>query len=198
MGSVKQAGALNSTLGAIVAHPLRTQCLTILSDRTASPNELAQELGEDVGNVSYHVKQLLKMEAIELVRERPVRGAVEHFYRAIKRPVLSYEENLDLSVEERMRFSRLVLQFSVADAAAAIDSGSIAQRADHHLTRLPVTLDEEGWKELSEIHAETFQRAIEVEAASAKRMSEDPETVGIPARVISMFFEMPPAGERSS
>lgn len=196
MGSVKQAGALNSTLGAIVAHPLRGRCLTILSDRTASPNELARELGEDVGNVSYHVKQLLKMEAIELVRERPVRGAVEHFYRAITRPMLDNDDYLDLTVDQRLRFARLILQFSVADAATAIDSASLGQRPDHHVTRLPVQLDEEGWKELSEIHTETFQRAIEVEAASAKRMSEDPEAVGIPARVISMFFEMPSAEQR--
>ena len=191
MGSVKQAGTLNSTLGAIVAHPLRGRCLTILSDRTASPNELAKELGEDVGNVSYHVKQLLKMEVIELVRERPVRGAVEHFYRAITRPVLSNEAYLDLTVEERLRFARLILQFSVADAATAIESASLGQRPDHHVTRLPVQVDEEGWRELSELHTEMFQRTIEIEAASAKRMSGEPEAVGIVARVISMFFEMP-------
>jgi DNA-binding transcriptional ArsR family regulator len=196
MASVKQPGALNSTLGAIVAHPLRTRCLTVLSDRTASPSEIAQELREDVGNVSYHVKQLLKMEAIELVSERPVRGAVEHFYRAIRRPVLSYEENRDLSVEDRVRFARLVLQFSVADAATAIDSGSLGQRPDHHLTRLPIQVDEEGWKELSELQAESFERAMEIEAASAERLSADPESAGIPARVISMFFEMPPAERR--
>jgi DNA-binding transcriptional ArsR family regulator len=194
MGSVKQAGALNSTLGAIVAHPLRTRCLTVLSDRTASPNEIAKELGEDVGNVSYHVKQLLKMEAIELVRERPVRGAIEHFYRALTRPLLSNDEYVRLSVEERLRFARLVLQFSVADAATAIETGSLGQRPNHHVTRLPVQVDEEGWQELSDLYAEAFQRTIEVEAASAKRMSEDPDAVGIPARVVSMFFEMPQRG----
>jgi DNA-binding transcriptional ArsR family regulator len=192
MGSVKQAGALDSTLGAIVAHPLRTRCLTILSDRTASPNELAKELGEEVGNVSYHVKQLLKMEAIELVRERPVRGAVEHFYRAIKRPVMGNEEYSELSVEERLRFARHALQFSVADAASAIEANTLTTRPDHHLTRLPVTVDEEGWSELSEIYADAFRRTIEVEAASAERMSADPNATSIPARVITMFFEMPP------
>src|ERR1044072_8530230 len=96
MPSVKKARALDSTLGASVAHPLRSRCLTILAGRTASPNELAIELQEDVGNVSYHVKQLLKMEAIELVSERPVRGAVEHFYRAVKRPQLTDEESAAL------------------------------------------------------------------------------------------------------
>jgi DNA-binding transcriptional ArsR family regulator len=191
MGAVKQSGARDATLGAIAAHPLRTQCLTILSDRTASPNELAKDLGEDVGNVSYHVKQLLKMEVIELVRERPVRGAVEHFYRAIKRPLISDEEYANLTVEERLRFARFVLQFSVADAAVAVDSKTFARRPNHHVTRLPVTVDEEGWKELSEIYAETFQRAIEVEAASAERMSGNPDAVAIPARAVTLFFEMP-------
>jgi DNA-binding transcriptional ArsR family regulator len=196
MGSVKQSEALDSTLGAIVAHPLRAKCLTMLSDRTASPNELAKDLGEDVGNVSYHVKQLLKMGAIELVRERPVRGAVEHFYRAIKRPLMSDEEYASLSVEERLRFARLGLQFTVADAATAIDANTFTRRPDHYLTRLPLTVDEEGWKELNDLYADTLQRTIEVEAASAARMSKDPESVGIPARVISMFFEMPPRDPR--
>ncbi len=191
MAAVKKSGALDSTLGAIVAHPLRSRCLTILSDRTASPNELATELGEDVGNVSYHVKQLLKMEVIELVSERPVRGAVEHFYRAIKRPLVSDEEYANLTVEDRVRFARLILQFSVADAATAIETTTFAQRPDHHVTRLPVRVDEEGWKELGEIYREAFQRTIEVEAASAERMAGDPDATSIPARVVTMFFEMP-------
>ncbi|HEX4668387.1 MAG TPA: winged helix-turn-helix domain-containing protein [Solirubrobacterales bacterium] len=196
MGAVKQSGALESTLGAIVAHPLRAKCLTILSDHTASPNELAKDLGEDVGNVSYHVKQLLKMGAIELASERPVRGAVEHFYRAIKRPLMSDDEYAGLSVEERLRFARLGLQFSVADAATAIEAKTFTQRHDHYLTRLPLTVDEEGWKELNEVYAEAFRRTVEVEAASAERMSKDPEAAGIPARVISMFFEMPQRDQR--
>jgi DNA-binding transcriptional ArsR family regulator len=190
MGAVKQSGALESTLGAIVAHPLRAKCLTILSDRTASPTELAKDLDEDVGNVSYHVKQLLKMGAIELAGERPVRGAVEHFYRAIQRPVMSDDEYAGLSVEERLRFARLGLQFSVADAATAIDANTFTRRPDHYLTRLPLTVDEEGWKELNELYAEALQRTIEIETASAERMSDDSDATGIPAR------EMPPPDER--
>jgi DNA-binding transcriptional ArsR family regulator len=196
MGSLKQAGALNSTLGAITAHPLRTRCLTILFERTASPNELAKELGEEIGNVSYHVKQLVKMEAIELVSERPVRGAVEHFYRALKRPMLSVEDYDKMTVEERLRFARLVIQFSVADAATAIETASLGHRPDHHVSRVPLTVDEEGWKELVDIYAETLQRTIEAEAASVKRMSENPDSAAVSARAISWLFEMPGPGER--
>jgi hypothetical protein len=35
-----------------------------------------------LGNVAYHIKILEENGAIELVRTEPVRGALEHFYRA--------------------------------------------------------------------------------------------------------------------
>jgi hypothetical protein len=108
---------------------------------------------------------------------------------------MSDDEYAGLSVEERLRFARLGLQFSVADAATAIEAKTFTRRHDHYLTRLPLTVDEAGWKELNEIYAEALQRTVEVEAASADRMSKDPESNGIPARVISMFFEMPPREE---
>ncbi|HET9186146.1 MAG TPA: winged helix-turn-helix domain-containing protein, partial [Solirubrobacterales bacterium] len=79
---------MEATLAAIVAHPTRARCFSILAERTASPVEIAQEIGKDVGHVGYHVRKLQEMNLIELVDERPVRGAVEHFYRAIERPIL--------------------------------------------------------------------------------------------------------------
>jgi DNA-binding transcriptional ArsR family regulator len=195
MAKVKKARALDSTLGAIVAHPLRSRCLTILAERTASPNQLATELDEDVGTVSYHVKQLLKMEVIELVSERPVRGAVEHFYRAVKRPQLTDEESAALSLEERLRWSRLALQLATADAATSLEATTFAQRSDHHVCRLPILVDEEGWKELGEIYNDALHKALDVQAASAERMTGSPEVSGIPATVVALVFEMPERGQ---
>jgi DNA-binding transcriptional ArsR family regulator len=195
MASVKKSRALDSTLGAIVAHPLRSRCLSVLAERTASPNELAIALNEEVGNVSYHVKQLLKMEAIELVSERPVRGAVEHFYRAVKRPLVNDEQFAALSLEERLQFARHILQLSTADAATALDATTFGQRPDHHISRLPVLVDEEGWKELGEIYGEALQRTLDVQAASTERMASEPDLPTIPATVITMFFEMPERGK---
>ena len=68
-----------------LGHPLRMSVLAILNARVASPSELAKELGEPLGNVAYHVKILEETGAIELVRTAPVRGALEHFYRATPR-----------------------------------------------------------------------------------------------------------------
>ena len=68
-----------------LVHPIRAQALAILNERTASPNEIAKELGQGVGHVSYHINVLKKCECIELVDTAPRRGAVEHYYRATSR-----------------------------------------------------------------------------------------------------------------
>jgi DNA-binding transcriptional ArsR family regulator len=71
-------------LARATAHPLRVSILEILGidgGRTLSPTELSRELQIPLSNTNYHVTELAKAELIELVRERQVRGATEHFYR---------------------------------------------------------------------------------------------------------------------
>ena len=58
-----------------LSHPVRTQCLTVLTDRIASPREISEIIDEDLSNVSYHVRVLGELGLIELVSEEPVRGA---------------------------------------------------------------------------------------------------------------------------
>lgn len=79
-----------------MSHPLRAAILRILSERTASPAEIARELGAELSNVSYHAKQLVAFECAELVDIQVVRGALEHFYRATELPLIDIEEWLTL------------------------------------------------------------------------------------------------------
>jgi DNA-binding transcriptional ArsR family regulator len=74
--------SLDRRLIKALGHPVRVRALEVLNVRVASPSELAKELNEPLGNVAYHVKILEENDAIELVRTAPVRGALEHFYRA--------------------------------------------------------------------------------------------------------------------
>ena len=65
-------------------HPLRVSILEVINldgGRTLSPKDLSVELGASLGNVNYHVTELVKSGLLELESERQVRGAVEHFYR---------------------------------------------------------------------------------------------------------------------
>src|SRR5262245_53785641 len=86
------APAIEPTLAKALSHPLRMQILTILGQRVASPVELATELDVPLNNLSYHVRTLLDLGCIELVRTEPRRGTLEHFYRAIERPIISTDE----------------------------------------------------------------------------------------------------------
>lgn len=78
-----------------MSHPLRVQALTILNERVASPSDIAAELGMPIGRVSYHVRALLDLGCIEEVETRPVRGALEHLYRAVRRPLTYTDLRLD-------------------------------------------------------------------------------------------------------
>jgi DNA-binding transcriptional ArsR family regulator len=188
----RQRKSVDETLVKVVAHPLRVQALSVLTERHASPKELAAELGAPVGNVSYHVRELEDVGLIELVDEKKRRGAVEHFYRAIARPMLSADEWEKLSLDDRQGFSAWIIQLLLADASQALAAGTFDARGDRYLSRTPLLVDAEGWRELVEIHATALKATLEVQAASAERLTQADGEEGIPTIAALTFFEMPP------
>jgi predicted ArsR family transcriptional regulator len=67
-------------------HPLRVSILEVLNldgGRTLSPKDLSLELQAPLSTVNYHVTELAKVGLVEIVAEQQVRGAIEHFYRAV-------------------------------------------------------------------------------------------------------------------
>ncbi len=67
----------------------------------ASPAEIARELHLDVSKVGYHVSALAEANLIDEIGSRPVRGAVEHFYRAVQLPVVDNDQMGAYSEAER-------------------------------------------------------------------------------------------------
>jgi predicted ArsR family transcriptional regulator len=68
-------------------HPLRVSILEVLGldgGRTLSPKDLSHELQAPLSTVNYHVTELAKAGLVEIVGEQQVRGAIEHFYRAVE------------------------------------------------------------------------------------------------------------------
>jgi len=55
------------------------------NEAPASPSEVAERLGEPLGNVAYHTERLLEHGCLELVGTAPGRGGTKHTYRAILR-----------------------------------------------------------------------------------------------------------------
>jgi DNA-binding transcriptional ArsR family regulator len=91
-------------LARATAHPLRISILEILGldgGRVLSPSELSRELQIPLSNTNYHVTELAKADLIELVRERQVRGATEHFYRLPGTAGATAEETAPADSQER-------------------------------------------------------------------------------------------------
>jgi predicted ArsR family transcriptional regulator len=67
-------------------HPLRVSIVEVLSldgGRTLSPKDLSLELQAPLSTVNYHVTELRRSNIVKVVDEQQVRGAIEHFYRAV-------------------------------------------------------------------------------------------------------------------
>jgi DNA-binding transcriptional ArsR family regulator len=155
-----------------MGHPLRAAILRILADRTASPAEMARELDEELSNVSYHVKQLVSFECAELVSTRPVRGALEHFYRATERHLIDTEEwdGIDPVLAEDILCE--TQQKMLDDFVASLRANLIGGDKDFILTRTPLVLDAEGLQEALDAHERARAEMLAIEARAAARMIE--------------------------
>jgi hypothetical protein len=93
-------------LARATAHPLRVSILEIFGidgGRTLSPSDLCHELQIPLSNTNYHVTELAKSGLIELVDQRQVRGATEHFYRLPASQTRGRRRRRHVAVEEEDR-----------------------------------------------------------------------------------------------
>jgi DNA-binding transcriptional ArsR family regulator len=185
---------ITQQLAKALAHPLRVRILTSLHKGISSPNQLAQELGEPLGNVSYHVKTLLEFDCVELVKTEPRRGAVEHFYRATERAFFSDSDWEKIPASARKGISGAVLEMIGQDSTEALIAGTIDSRSDSHVSRTPLVLDEKGWSELNKLLGETVEKAIQIQDESAGRLGDDGEK--IETKLAMLHFESPSADKK--
>ena len=190
MAAKTNASELDANVVKALAHPLRVQLLARLNERVASPNELAQELGERLPNVSYHVRTLLDLGCIELVSTAQRRGAVEHYYRALVRPFFNDSDWAAIPPSARGGISRVVLREIVEDASAALEQGTFDRRDDRHLSRVHLVLDEEGWQELNERLLALLDGAMELSSQSAGRLNQNDGGASIRASLAMLLFPL--------
>lgn len=190
--SQKTRQVIDPLLAKALAHPLRVQLLHILNEQVSSPNRLSKELDEPLGNVSYHIKVLLDYECIELVKKEPRRGALEHYYRALKRPVFNDPEWIKLPSSTQRGISRAVLEAIGRDVSEALVAGTFDEREDSHVSRTSMIVDEQGWDDIASLLTATMDRVQEIKDEATARLGEA-GTTGIDTRVELMHFASPPS-----
>jgi DNA-binding transcriptional ArsR family regulator len=154
-----------------LAHELRVEILTILTEQTASPNELTAMLDEGLSQVSYHVKVLKDYERIELVRTEPRRGAVEHYYRATSKTLLPAKTWRGFKKGLRAVIGGGLASDLFNDLAEALAAKSL-QESETHISRTPLVLDAEGWENVTDRAARFTEEVEEEQRAAAARMAK--------------------------
>jgi DNA-binding transcriptional ArsR family regulator len=190
MTPARDTGLVDMRLAKALSHPLRARIFAVLNEQVASPNELSEMLGEPLPNVSYHVRALVDLDCVELVRTAPRRGAIEHYYRAIRRPFFTDAEWKRLPRSGRQAIADAGLQLIWEDVAQAIEAGTFDSRPDMHLSRSALVLDEQAWGELRDALEAVLEDAERIGQRSKARLEKSGDS-GMPTRLVLMHFEMP-------
>lgn len=172
-----------------MSHPLRVRILAMLDERKASPNQLSGWLGATLGTVAYHVRTLQEYGLVELVDETRVRGAVEHHYRAKKRPRATEDGWADARPVAKQAAAGGDLDTILAYARASAAAGGF-DRQDARLSRKIVKLDDKGFAQLSKACEKLVAEAEKIEAAAAQRIAKDAKQAPVvEAGIGVMLFE---------
>jgi DNA-binding transcriptional ArsR family regulator len=170
--SNRKATQIDQRLVKALAHPVRVQVLEALQDRVASPTEISKGMEESLGVISYHVNTLVDCGCIELVRTRPRRGALEHFFRAAPRSFIGHQDWRRAPRSVRKGITDATIGTFLDRAAAAIDAGTIDAREDTTLSWMPIAVDDAGWRELTAVMEEAQRLVTTIHAKSVKRLGK--------------------------
>lgn len=167
--------------------PLRMAILTALILKPASAGDLAAELDVPIGRVRYQLGRLRKAGLAELREQRPRRGVVERVY-FIRPNFVSVEDAAHLTTEEMSQANAEVLKGMVRDSIDAMRAGTLESREEFMVARVPLRLDEEGWKEASELQHDALDGLLEIHARAAKRLDRS-GAVALSALAFLLLFE---------
>jgi predicted ArsR family transcriptional regulator len=193
-----QKRTIEEAVAYAVGHRIRIDALAILNEGRASPNEIAKILGVGVSLVGHHIKELHDSGCIEAAGTEQVRGATEHFYRAIEQPFISDEEARELPPEAKREFSALILQAIAAEGLASLRAGKMDSDDDIRMCWRSMNLDAEGRREVAEEQAESLGRLVDIETRAATRLAGSGQA-GVQRIAVMMGFDRsrpgrPPGG----
>jgi DNA-binding transcriptional ArsR family regulator len=175
-------------LAIAMGHPLRLRILSAMVAGEASAASLSRQFRDvSVSDVAYHVRVLAEdCDLIELVRSRPVRGAMESFYRLKPGAELDGIQ-LPATIMQGLRLE--LFQAFVDVAVAAIDSGSLDANKETTFAAQPVTVDRQGMAEINQAMREAMERVKRAEAQSRDRLRRKGPSGAVSAMVGAAAFQ---------
>lgn len=178
---------LSSVLASAMSHPTRLEAMTILLRQPATPGQIAAELDEPVSNVSYHIQQLMKFGCIRLVSSEPAAGGrvLEHIYEAVDRVYFDAEAWNRLGKKEKLKVAINLMRLVSEDVNDAMAQMTFFEPDDNHLSRSPMNVDPEGWKEVVGLLDGVVDDLFEIQKNVTSRCAgENLKTIPIKVEII--------------
>jgi hypothetical protein len=115
---------------------------------------------------------LVDLGCIELVSTTPRRGALEHHYKAVVRPLLDDSSYATFPTSTKRALIGDVLKEIWSDVGAAADAdGFDAEQV--HVSRQPITLDAEGWTQVAKVLEDAVYQIDDIKSKSSKRLGKN-------------------------
>lgn len=197
-GTVNAHSPLDQRVARGMAHPIRAEILSYLTAHpVSSPAEMfragvGKSAGIELSHIAYHVRVLEELALIEEVKSQPVRGAIEHFYRAISRMFLDVEAWEGLPQEMKTAISVKAVEESFDRVSNAVALGTFDSRDERTVINLGLMLDDEGFRAASQKLDEVMEWLQEQQTASVQRTQGNDEKL-VQTSVSMLMFESPPA-----
>jgi hypothetical protein len=186
-------------LAKLMADKLRQKIVMELNLREMSPKSFYAEFGGgSIARVSRAFDLLVEFGWLELTRTETGgkrRGAVEHFYKATRAAVFYDEVWTPLPKSMKEMISGGIFEELVGRVKEALEAGTLNARDDHHLTWMPLLLDQEGWEKVVARLLEVFHFLFEEQEEANLRMDKTGEEP-IPMTVALAAFESPKDTEK--
>lgn len=164
----QQRKSIQQVVHYALGHKTRVHILIVLNEGAYTAAQIADLIDEPTNNVANHLKQLLDAGSIEIAREERSGNITKYWYRACEPAYYTKEDAEEMSWEHRQVVAGLALQWSFAEAMAALWAGTLAD---------PQTwiygswhqMDEQGRKDLDAEQEAYAKRVKEIEIESLNR-----------------------------
>lgn len=158
-----------------VGHRVRVEILAALHEGPATAANLSRTLGQPLGDLHYHLRQLLEDKAVQVVRQVHTRNLAQAVYAFVKLPIYDHDDWWSLSPQERQVTSAITLRAAMAESLAALWAGKLHSDPRPILTWKPIVLDAQGRVALTEEQRRSWERICEIEVESAHRLAASRE-----------------------
>lgn len=187
-------------LAAVYADSLRMNVLAECNLREMSPHGFHREVGgATLTKIVRAFELLAQYEWLECTRSEETDDPeeVERFYRGTGEAIVHEESWEEMPDSTRALVVGRVFDMFVQRTRRAMKAGTIAARADAHVTWTPLELDRQGWHETIERLNSVFREVREIEQrAKARRAEDDEEPIAMTVGLLG--FESPRDGPKGS